>query len=342
MIRLKKGTLGAVGLGLAATVMLTLPIEADARRGGSFGSRGARTYNAPAATNVAPRQTAPMQRSMTDRPAAGTQAAQPGAAGAAATAGRGGMGRGLLGGLLAGGLIGALLGGGLGALGGAGAVMALLQIVLIGGLVFFLFRMFRRRSGAGPAPAMAGARHGFSGNGAVAGGTGGGATVFPFTGSQPQSSAAAAPTRGFPSALAPQQASEDIAINDADRQDFERLLTEVQDAFSNEDFARLRERTTPEVMSYFAEELSQNATSGRRNSVTGTRLLDAEVAEAWREGPVDYATIAMRYEGVDVMLDRSTGEVVEGDPSRATDTTELWTFKREPQGQWRLSAIQAA
>lgn len=334
MIRLKKGTFGAVGLGLAAAVLLTAPMEADARRGGSFGSRGARTYNAPAATNVAPRQTAPMQRSMTERPAAGTQAAAGATGAAAATAKRGGMAKGLLGGLLAGGLIGALLGGGLGALGGAGAVMALLQIVLIGGLLFFLLRMFRRRSGGASAPAVAGAYGG--------GARGAAGTASPFTGHPPQPAAPSAATRSFASALAPQQASDDIAINDADRRDFERLLGEVQDAFSNEDFARLRERTTPEVMSYFAEELSQNATGGRRNRVTNTRLLDAEVAEAWREGQTDYATIAMRYESIDVMLDRSTGAVVEGDPARATDTTELWTFKREPQGDWRLSAIQEA
>ena len=334
MIRLKKGTFGAVGLGVAAAVMLTLPIEADARRGGSFGSRGARTYTAPRTTNVAPQQTQPLQRSMTDRPAPGTQASQA-RAGASGTANatRGGMGRGLLGGLLAGGLIGALLGGGLGSLAGAGAVMALLQIVLIGGLLFFLFRMFRRRSENGATPAMAGARSGTMGSGT--GGMGSAFTGF-------QSPSAPQPARTYPSALAPQQASQDIAINDADRRDFERLLGEVQDAFSDEDFARLRERTTPEVMSYFAEELSQNATSGRRNQVTNTRLLDAEVAEAWSEGPVDYATIAMRYESIDIMLDRNTGEVVEGDPSRATETTELWTFKREPQGQWRLSAIQEA
>lgn len=336
MIRLKKGTVSAVTLGLAAAVMLTAPIEADARRGGSFGSRGARTYRAPATTNVAPRETAPVQRSMTDRPAAGTQASA-GTAAAAGTARRGGMGRGLLGGLLAGGLIGALLGGGLGALGGAGAIMALLQIVLIGGLVYFLFRFFRRRSAGAPgqAHAMAGA----------------GGTVHPFTGNAFTGRQDAAPTR--PSALAPQGstpayaapqpvAEQDITITDADRADFERLLMEVQDAFSAEDFARLRARTTPEVMSYFAEELSQNATAGCRNRVSDTRLLDAAVAEAWQEAGTGYATIAMRYESVDVMLDRQSGAVVDGDPDRATDTTELWTFKREPGTDWRLSAVQDA
>lgn len=338
MIRLKKGTFAAVGIGLAATVMITAPLEADARRGGSFGSRGARTYNAPATTNVAPRQTAPMQRSMTDRPAGAAQAGTAAAgAGAAATRQRGGMAKGLLGGLLAGGLIGALLGGGLGALGGAGAVMALLQIVLIGGLLFFLFRLFRRKSSGAPAHAFAGA--GATGGGATGGGQGRG-MASPFTGHQAPPAAPSATVSALRPAV--QDLGADIAINDADRHDFERLLMEVQDAFSNEDFGRLRERTTPEVMSFFAEELSQNATAGRRNSVAGTRLLDAEVAEAWREGATDYATIAMRYESTDVMLDRSTGAVLEGDPSRPTDTTELWTFKREPQGQWRLSAIQEA
>jgi predicted lipid-binding transport protein (Tim44 family) len=71
-------------------------------------------------------------------------------------------------------------------------------------------------------------------------------------------------------------------------------------------------------------------------------LIDAEVAEAWREETADYATIAMRYESVDVMLDRSTGAVLEGDAERPSQATELWTFKREADGEWRVSAIQEA
>jgi predicted lipid-binding transport protein (Tim44 family) len=96
------------------------------------------------------------------------------------------------------------------------------------------------------------------------------------------------------------------------------------------------------LLSYFAEELSQNATRGRRNDVVGTELIDAEVAEAWREGATDYATIAMRYQSIDVVLDRSSGAVLEGDPTRPTQATELWTFKRTSEGPWRLSAIQEA
>jgi predicted lipid-binding transport protein (Tim44 family) len=93
-------------------------------------------------------------------------------------------------------------------------------------------------------------------------------------------------------------------------------------------------------MSYLAEELSQNATHNRRNDVSRTRLLRSDVAEAWREGDKDYATVALNYESVDVMRDRQTGQVVEGDPDRPTQTTELWTFVRPDGGPWKLSAIQ--
>jgi predicted lipid-binding transport protein (Tim44 family) len=309
----------AIALGMIVATCLAAP--ADARRGGSFGSRGGRTYSAPSATGIAPRPVAPVQRSMTQRSA--NQQAGGQQIGRAAPARSGGMMRGLIGGLIAGGLIGALLGHGFGSMAGAGFLMAILQIVLIGGLIWFLFRMFGRRRAT--APAFAG------GQGAAF------ASMEPrqsFTSQQPWGSTsvpAAAPVGDI-----------EIDIDERDKEAFERLLVEVQDAFGREDYARLRERTTPEIMSYFAEELSQNATSGRRNQVSGTTLLDAEVSEAWREGSTDYATIAMRYESVDVMLNRSSGAVLSGSASVPTQATELWTFMRDAGGAWRVSAVQEA
>jgi len=68
--------------------------------------------------------------------------------------------------------------------------------------------------------------------------------------------------------------------------------------------------------------------------------LQADVSEAWREGPMEYATAAMRYESIDVMRDRTSGAVISGDAERPTQTTELWTFVRPQGGAWKLSAIQ--
>ena len=39
-------------------------------------------------------------------------------------------------------------------------------------------------------------------------------------------------------------------------------------------------------------------------------------------------------------VERGSGRVVGGDPSRPTESTELWTFRRDRGGPWLLSAIQ--
>jgi predicted lipid-binding transport protein (Tim44 family) len=324
-------------LGVALALGLVLAPAADARRGGSFGSRGARTYSAPRSTATAPGYVPPVQRSMTGpsaaRPAYGAYSPGYGYNNGAFYR-RPGFGGGFVGGLLTGGLIGGLMGhgfgwgGGYGGMGGGwgggggGIFAVIIQLAILFFVVSLVMRFFRRRS-AGYAPfqsAFQGPQPAYGGFGGAAGygGSGfGGATAVPPTG----------PAWEFD-------------ITPQDRDAFERLLHDVQDAFGREDYAALREHTTPEVMSYLAEELSDNATHGRRNEVTGAKLLQADVGEAWREGQTDYATAAMRYESIDIMRDRTTNAALSGDPNTPTQTTELWTFARQAGGPWKLSAIQ--
>jgi predicted lipid-binding transport protein (Tim44 family) len=70
------------------------------------------------------------------------------------------------------------------------------------------------------------------------------------------------------------------------------------------------------------------------------KLLQGDVSEAWREGNVEYATVAIRYSAIDVMLDRNTGAVVEGNANEPVESTEIWTFTRVDGGDWLLAAIQ--
>jgi predicted lipid-binding transport protein (Tim44 family) len=72
---------------------------------------------------------------------------------------------------------------------------------------------------------------------------------------------------------------------------------------------------------------------------SGVRLLQGDLAEAWREGDTDYATVAMRFSINEVTLDNA-GRIVSGDPNTPTEATELWTFRRDRGGPWKLSAIQ--
>ena len=60
---------------IAATLALTA-VEADARVGGSFGSRGSRTFSAPPPTATALKATAPINRTMT-QPGAATRPRRP-------------------------------------------------------------------------------------------------------------------------------------------------------------------------------------------------------------------------------------------------------------------------
>lgn len=198
---------------------------------------------------------------------------------------------------------------------GGGLLITLIQLLGFGAAAWFVVSWFRRRS----KPAYD---------------TGGAQNVSQFSNAQ-----FGQPIMGN-TVSAPSPTMVDMILTDADKADFERLLLEVQDAFGHEDYGRLRAVTTPEIMSYLSEELSQNATSGRRNEVSGTKLIEAEVSEAWREESGEYATIAMRYTSIDFMRERATNAVVEGDPHAATETTEIWTFVRPIGGAWKLSAIQ--
>ena len=114
-------------------------------------------------------------------------------------------------------------------------------------------------------------------------------------------------------------------------------FSEVQANYSREDLAALRAIATPEVVSYFAEDLAANVSKGVVNRVSDVKLLQGDLAESWREGETEYATVAMRYSLLDEMLDRASGRVVSGGPDEAT---EIWTFMRQRGGRWLLSAIQ--
>jgi predicted lipid-binding transport protein (Tim44 family) len=291
------------------------------------GSRGSRTYSAPPPTATSPNAARPIERSMTTPNQA--TAARPGAPAAAQPGGffnRPGMMGGIMGGLAAGflgaGLFGLLTGSGfMGGLAGFASFLGLLiQVGLVVVVAMLAWRWWQRRSQ--PQPAMAGGPslrdiqgQGQSRPGFLSGGFGG-------LGGQ------AAEPIGQP-----------IKIEPSDYESFERILGEVQTAYSNEDVAALRRLVTPEMLSYYSEELAANASRNVVNKLTDVKLLQGDLAEAWREGGDEYATVAMRYQQVDKTFDRTTGKLVEGSDSH-DEGVEYWTFRRAQGGPWMVSAIQ--
>ncbi len=309
-----------VALVAIAATLAFVAVEADAAPRMNAGSRGSRTFSAPPPTATAPNAARPIERSM-------TQPGQPGAASVArpaAPAASGGFFNrpGLLGGLAAGflgaGLFGMLFGHGLlGGLGGIASFLGLiLQIGIVALVVMLLWRWWQRRSQ--PAAAFAG-----------------GPMLRDVARNEPRMNSGGFAGSATSVSVIP------IEIKPADFDAFERILGEVQAAYGAEDLGALRTRMTPEMLSYYSEELAKNSSRGVINHISDVKLLQGDLAEAWREGDDDYATVAMRYSMVDRTLERASGRMVDGD-SKPQETTELWTFRRTRGGQWVLSAVQQA
>ena len=313
-----RGIVRAIAVVLSLAVPLVIAISsADARigGGGSSGSRGTRTFSAPPSTTTAPGTAAPMNRTFTQPGSPGVGA--PAAAGAA----RGGFfnrpGMGMLGGLAAGflgaGLLGMLFGGGM--FSGLGGLSSIFGLILQIGLIIIVVRLamswWQRRQT--PAAAYAGG---------------------PDAGAAPQqSNFRSGMGFGLGSASAP------LEILPADYEAFERLLSEIQAAWSDEDIAKLNTLATPEMVSYFTKDLEQNKAQNDVNKVSNVKLLQGDLAEAWREGETDYASVAMRFSLVDKTLERGTGRLISGSDT-PVEATEVWTFARQRSGNWELSAIQ--
>ncbi len=119
------------------------------------------------------------------------------------------------------------------------------------------------------------------------------------------------------------QANDEIGLSQADLDRFEHLLTlKSSQLYGSEDCGTLRQLTTPEAISYLAEELGENATKGVLHSVTNVRLLQGDIAEAWREDNAEYATLAMRlFERRRACRSHDRARLVEGDDRHASETT---------------------
>jgi len=310
-----RGIVRAIAVVLSLAVPLVIAISsADARigGGGSSGSRGSRTFSAPPSTTTAPGTAQPFNRTF-------TQPGSPGVGAPAAAGARGGFFNrpGLLGGLAAGflgaGLLGMLFGGGM--FSGLGGLSSILGLILQIGLIIVVVRLamswWQRRHT--PAAAYAGG---------------------PDAGPAPQQSSFR-PGMGFGlgSGSAP------LEILPADYEAFERLLGEIQGAWSDEDIAKLNTLATPEMVSYFTKDLEQNKAQNDVNKTSNVKLLQGDLAEAWRDGETDYASVAMRFSLVDKTLERTTGRLVAGSDT-PIEATEVWTFARRRGGNWELSAIQ--
>lgn len=275
---------------IALSLFLAWPDLADAKRlggGGSFGSKP--SYSGGYSKPTTPSKSTPAMNQATPR-----------------TPSRFGALGGMFGGLLVGGLLGSMLFGGAGGFGGPG----LLDLLLLGGGAFLLFKFLRARKTA-TAPS---APYAYAG---------------PNVEPPRHADAAGGWGQNFSTPPAPPAPTMPAGV---DEQEFlagaKALYTRLQNSWDRRDLDDIRQFASPEVLAEITRQASQDPTPGR----TEILMVEARILEARTMGGETVISVLF-----DAML-REDGPMAQAEQIR-----EVWHIRRDENAanaQWTLEGIQ--
>jgi len=315
--RSKMNIKAAKGMALFATLLLVMVVimesDASARLGGgrSFGSRGTRSYSPPATTYSRPTQTQQAQ------PPGAQPYRQPG----------GGFLRGMAGGIV-GGMLGGMLFRGLGFAGGGigGSGIGLFEIILIGGICYFIYRMVKARRAETVSSQGAYDQGGYQ-------------------------QGYAPPPRDFGRQYEPEQ-SDPLAglahIRQMDSSFDENrfndnvmdIFFKVQSAWMNRDLAPAAHLLSEEMRAILQGDIDRMLREKRVNRLENIAVRSVDLVEAWQEEGQDFITARVYANLLDYTTDDLSGAVVEGSRTDPVKFEEQWTFVRAVgNNPWKLSAI---
>jgi predicted lipid-binding transport protein (Tim44 family) len=233
-----------------------------------------------------------------------------------------------------GGIAGFALGGLLGSMlfgSGMGGGFGLIELLLVGGAVFLLFRMVRGRGQPEPAYAGADGRSASSTAGQGWSSGGGAATMeTPAGGSDLD--------RGIQHIRSMDASFDPDGLVELAKAAF----VDVQEGIARRDLTAVQDRLTPQEYARLQAQCDQLRSARRTNRIERIRIGRAQLTEAWQESGQDWVTVYFAVSLVDYTVDDATGSMVEGSTT-PVEFEEYWTFTR-PVGPkpWRLSAIQTA
>jgi predicted lipid-binding transport protein (Tim44 family) len=127
---------------------------------------------------------------------------------------------------------------------------------------------------------------------------------------------------------------DEIAFVGGARAAFEMIVM----AFARGDTGELRPLLADTVFDNFKRAIDLRTSRGETLETTITAISSADVADAALDGSIAKVTVRFVSEQVNVTKG-ADGKVVDGDPSRATTITDIWTFARDTQSSdpnWML------
>jgi predicted lipid-binding transport protein (Tim44 family) len=117
----------------------------------------------------------------------------------------------------------------------------------------------------------------------------------------------------------------------------------IVEAFARGDLTAIKPLVSPKLYSEFAAGVAARTAAGRTSEVTIHRIVSARISEAHLGGAMAYVTLAFDVEETSVTRD-AAGQVVEGDPDRIFQVSDVWTFARDIRAHdpnWTLIETKA-
>jgi predicted lipid-binding transport protein (Tim44 family) len=242
-----------------------------------------------------------------------------------------GIGTAILGGFL-GSMLFSGLAHGFGGLGGFGSSgFGLIEILLLAGLGYFLYRKFVRPAAATSYGSMQYQNTGYQ--------------IPGNTGYQAPAGAAIEETPAINNDI--DYRSLTMMDRSFDPNQFLKTAQDtffkVQGAWNKQDTAALRSLCGSELMQTWEQELKDLRARGHQNKMENIALRESEITEAWTENGQDFISVRLHANLLDYTVDQKSGNVVSGNNSDPIEFQEYWTFTR-PVGpnKWKLTAVQQA
>jgi len=315
-----------IGCALFTVLFFTLwimELDAFARVGGgrSTGSRGSRSYSSPSRSYSTP---SPSQPSGTYRPSPSQPMASP-------MPQQPSIWRSLAMGV-AGGFLGSLLfsslshGMGLGGFGGTG--IGLIEILVLGFLLYAIYAYFRRKRQAEDS------------------------TMAYY---RPQPPSPVEQSRAYPPPQQPAFSESDVDQGIRHLRQMDPAFDEVrfkeaamdiffriQGAWANRDMKSVKHSLTDEMFEILQGDADRLKAEKKINKMDNIAVRSSDITEVWQEGGMDFITVRLLASLLDYTVSES-GEMLAGSKTDPVKFEEYWTFTR-PVGNnpWQLSAINQA
>ncbi len=298
-----------------------MELDAFARVGGgmSSGSRGSRSFSSPSQPYSGPSQTRPSTApSQPMSPQVPVQ--QPSIWRSLAM----GMAGGFLGSLLFGGLSHGM---GMDGFGGSG--IGFLDIILIGGMLYILFRFLKRRK---EAESTAGYNYQTGSPGST-----GGYTGFADA-SRDRGSTGEDVQTGLRHIQQMDPTFDEARYKDQCMDSFFK----IQGSWINRDMTVVKNILTEEMFNIFQKDAGKLKAEKKINKLDNIAVRSVEITEAWQESGMDFITVRFLASLLDYTVSEN-GELLSGSKTEPVKFEEYWTFTR-PVGNnaWQLSAINQA